>query len=153
MRAPALNELQTVTCAGCNTALEQAGGAAIPFGQFWYHVKCLPVCRTCGRTISPDEEGTYLLTEVTADWASSHYHSNDFGSVALAHEFGHMVMMPILGGNWGPAPQEHLTPAANPTGEALMSGPFRVGISEATVRFLAIEATEIDIAANPSLHP
>ena len=59
MRAPALNELQTVTCAGCNTALEQAGGAAIPFGQFWYHVKCLPVCRTCGRTISPDEEAVW----------------------------------------------------------------------------------------------
>jgi predicted RNA-binding Zn-ribbon protein involved in translation (DUF1610 family) len=59
MRAPALNDLQSVACAGCHNALELAGGTAVPFGQFWYHVKCLPVCRTCGREIKPDEEAVW----------------------------------------------------------------------------------------------
>jgi hypothetical protein len=59
MRAPAYIDWQTVTCAGCNRPLEQAEGASVPFGQFWYHVSCVPACRTCGREARTDEEAVW----------------------------------------------------------------------------------------------
>ena len=52
-------EWHTLTCAGCHKPVEQVQGGAVPFGQFWYHVSCVPSCRTCGREIRPDEEAVW----------------------------------------------------------------------------------------------
>lgn len=49
------------TCSACHHAINLAGVDHIQFGEFWFHLSCVPTCRTCGQSYAPGDEASWAF--------------------------------------------------------------------------------------------